>query len=62
MTREERERELHELMQSDFDKFVELYRSTVQMPLGQMPPPGMVANAMVEAILEHEFPAKDESP
>ena len=58
MTRQERERELRELMRSDGGqvKIVDLYKDTVGMAPGAPPQTGAMLEPMIQAILDEEFP------
>lgn len=64
MTRQERERELRKLMQSDGGqvKIVDLYKDTVGMAPGTPPQSGAMLEPMIQGILDAEFPPPSKEP
>jgi hypothetical protein len=51
-----RESQLRGLMQTNRDELIALYMKAAGIDFGQMPPIGILASQMIEAILAHEYP------
>lgn len=64
MTREQRERELRELLRSDGGqvKIVDLYKDTVGIPPGTPPQSGQLLEGLLQGILNAEFPPPTKEP
>lgn len=59
MTREERTQRLNELRQENPRRLIATYRHATNTPEQSQLPRGVGFTRMIEAILEHEFPAKE---
>ena len=64
MTRQQRERELRELLHSEGGqvKIVDLYKDTLGSAPGAPPQTGLMLEPMVQAILDAEFPPAVHKP
>ncbi len=64
MTRQQRERELRELMRSEGGevKIVDLYKDTLGISPGAPPQSGRLLEPMIQAILDQEFPPPPPEP
>lgn len=64
MTRQQRERELRQLLQSEGGqvKIVDLYKDTLGSAPGAPPQTGQMLEPMLQAILDKEFPPPPKEP
>ena len=64
MTREQRERELREMLSSEGGqvKMVDLYKDTLGSAPGAPPQTGQMLEPMLQAILDKEFPPATPKP